>query len=234
MTSYEVIMVDVKKKFPGFEMDAAWRAGRGVTVLFGSSGSGKTTMLRMIAGLEQPDEGYINAAGRILFDGKINLKPEERHVGFIFQDYALFPWLTVRKNIMFGVPRGQRRDSESWIDTLITTFEISHLLDRQPARLSGGEAQRVALARALAPRPELLLMDEPFSAVDGALRIQLRKFIRDIQKEWGIPVILVTHDMTEAHLMGDHLVKVERGKVSYEGSMDGLVQGFNEKIQVAF
>jgi len=234
MTSGEVIMINVKKKFPGFEMDATWRAGREITVLFGPSGSGKTTMLRIIAGLEQPDKGYVNVANRILFDEKINLKPEKRHVGFAFQNHALFPWLTVKKNILFGIPRGQRRNSMTWVDMLITTFEIGHLLDKYPAHLSGGEAQRVALARALAPRPELLLMDEPFSAVDGALRIQLRNFIRNIQKEWDIPVILVTHDMTEAHLMGDHLVKMCRGKVVYDGPVDGLVKQSSGAAMVAY
>lgn len=229
-----MLIVNAKKKYSGFEMNAVWRAGRGITVLFGPSGSGKTTMLRMIAGLEQPDEGFVSASDRVLFDGTINLKPEERHVGFVFQDYALFPWLTVRKNILFGIARGHRQDGKAWVDTLITTFEIGHLLDKRPAHLSGGEAQRVALARALAPHPELLLMDEPFSAVDGALRIQLRTFIKDIQKEWGIPVILVTHDMTEAHLIGDHLVKMDQGKVIYNGSMDGLVQHDSHPVMAAY
>lgn len=191
-------------------------------------------MLRIIAGLEQPDEGYVNVANRILFDGKINLKPEKRHVGFAFQDHALFPWLTVKKNILFGIPRGQRERSMAWVDTLITTFGIGYLLDKRPAHLSGGEAQRVALARALAPRPELLLMDEPFSAVDGALRIQLRNFIRNIQKEWDIPVILVTHDMAEAHLMGDHLVKMYQGGVIYDGPVDGLVKQSSGAAMVAY
>jgi len=227
-------MVNVKKKFSDFEMNTTWRAGREITVLFGPSGSGKTTLLRMIAGLEQPDEGCISAADRVLFDKKTNLKPEERHVGFVFQDYALFPWLTVKKNIQFGIPRGQRRSSMAWVDTLVTTFGIGPLLDKRPARLSGGEAQRVALARALAPHPELLLMDEPFSAVDGTLRIQLRNFIRDIQKEWGIPVILVTHDLTEAHLIGDHLVRLDAGRVSYEGPIDGLVQNRSTELMAAY
>ncbi|MDQ6958548.1 MAG: ATP-binding cassette domain-containing protein [Mariprofundaceae bacterium] len=215
-------------------MNTTWRAGREITVLFGPSGSGKTTLLRMIAGLEQPDEGCISAANRVLFDKKNNLKPEERHVGFVFQDYALFPWLTVRKNIQFGIPRGQRRSSMVWVDTLITTFGLGPLLDKRPARLSGGEAQRVALARALAPHPELLLMDEPFSAVDGTLRIQLRNFIRDIQKKWNIPVILVTHDLTEAHLIGDHLVRLDAGRVSYEGPIDGLVQNISTELMAAY
>jgi len=229
-----MLLVNVKKKFSGFEMNAIWRAGREITVLFGPSGSGKTTMLRIIAGLELPDKGYVNVADRILFNGEINLTPEKRHVGFVFQDHALFPWLTVKKNILFGIPRRQRRNSMAWVDTLIATVEIGHLLDKHPAHLSGGEAQRVALARALAPRPDLLLMDEPFSAVDGALRIQLRNFIRHIQKEWDIPVILVTHDMTEAHLMGDHLVKMCRGEVTYDGPVDGLVKQSSDAAMVAY
>jgi len=227
-------MVNVKKRFLDFEINASWRAGREITVLFGPSGSGKTTLLRMIAGLEKPDEGYISAADRVLFNGTINLKPEARHVGFIFQKYALFPWLTVRENIQFGIPRSQRRNSMAWTDTLITTLGLGSLLDQRPARLSGGEAQRVALARALALQPEMLLMDEPFSAVGGSLRMQLRNFIRSIQKEWNIPVILVTHDLTEAHLIGDHLIRLDAGSVSYNGSIDGLAQNRANELMAAY
>ncbi len=229
-----MLIVKTKKAFPGFEINAVWRSGREVTVLFGPSGSGKTTLLRMIAGLEQPDEGYISAADRVLFDGTVNLKPEARKIGFVFQNYALFPWLTVRKNIRFGLPRSRRQSSTAWLDTLTTTLGIGSLLDQRPARLSGGEAQRVALARALAPHPELLLMDEPFSAVGGALRIQLRNFIRGIQKEWGIPVVLVTHDLTEAHLIGDHLIRLDAGRVSYDGPIDGLVQNRPNELMAAY
>jgi len=229
-----MLRVNVKKKFLDFEINASWRAGCEITVLFGPSGSGKTTLLRMIAGLEKPDEGYISAADRVLFNGTINLKPEARHVGFIFQKYALFPWLTVRENIRFGIPRSQRRSSMVWIDTLITTLGIGSLLDQRPAQLSGGEAQRVALARALAMRPEVLLMDEPFSAVGGVLRMQLRNFIRSIQKKWNIPVVLVTHDMTEAYLIGDHLVKMDKGEIIYNGSMDGLVQHDSHPVMAAY
>ncbi len=229
-----MIIVNIKKRFDGFEMDAAWRAGREVTVLFGPSGSGKTTMLRMIAGLEQPDEGRITVGGRILFDEKTSLKPEERRVGLVFQGHALFPWLTVKRNIFFGLPHHERRSGNEWTRKLVDVFGIGALLDKRTAHLSGGEAQRVALARALSPRPELLLLDEPFSALHGPLRIQLRKFIKDIQCEWRIPVILVTHDLTEAHLIGDHLVKMERGRVSYEGSVDGLVNHGANPVMAAY
>ncbi|MDQ6960830.1 MAG: ATP-binding cassette domain-containing protein [Mariprofundaceae bacterium] len=226
--------MNVKKRFTGFEMEASWRAGREVTVLFGPSGSGKTTLLRMIAGLERPDEGRISVGGRILFDEKTSLKPEERRVGLVFQDHALFPWLTVGQNIFFGLPHHERRVGNKWARTLVDVFGIGALLDKRPGHLSGGEAQRVALARALSPRPELLLLDEPFSALHGPLRTQLRKFIKDIQHEWSIPVILVTHDLTEAHLIGDHLVKIERGRVSYEGPVDGLVNHGSNPVMAAY
>jgi molybdate transport system ATP-binding protein len=229
-----MIIVNVKKRLAEFSLDATWRAGREITVLFGPSGSGKTTLLRLIAGLDQPDEGRVVIAGRVLFDETINLKPEKRRVGFVFQDYALFPWLSVKENILFGIPKRDRQQAAEWIQRLETTFQIDELLYKHPARLSGGEAQRVALVRALAPRPELLLLDEPFSAVHGQLRAQLRGFIKDIQNQWDIPVILVTHDLTEAHLIGDRLVRLEAGHVTYEGSVDGLVQNKTSELMAAY
>lgn len=229
-----MIIVSVKKQLPDFSMDATWRAGREITVLFGPSGSGKTTLLRLIAGLEQPDEGRVVIAGRVLFDEQTNLKPEKRKVGFVFQDYALFPWLTVKENILFGIPKKNRKQSAEWMQTLETTFQISELLHKHPAHLSGGEAQRVALVRALAPKPELLLLDEPFSAVHGQLRSELRSFIKNIQQQWDIPVILVTHDLTEAHLIGDRLVRLEAGRVTYEGSVDGLAQNSASELLAAY
>jgi molybdate transport system ATP-binding protein len=229
-----MIIVSAKKQLPGFSLDVTWRAGREITVLFGPSGSGKTTLLRLIAGLDQPDEGRVVISGRVLFDETTNLKPEQRHIGFVFQDYALFPWLSVKENILFGIPKRNRQPSAGWVQTLETTFRISEMLHKYPVQLSGGEAQRVALVRALAPRPELLLLDEPFSAVHGELRTQLRGFIKDIQKQWDIPVILVTHDLTEAHLIGDRLVRLEAGLVTYEGPVDGLVQTQTSELMAAY
>jgi molybdate transport system ATP-binding protein len=229
-----MIIISVKKQLTDFFLDATWRAGREITVLFGPSGSGKTTLLRLIAGLEQPDEGRVIIAGRVLFDEKTNLKPEKRHVGFVFQDYALFSWLTVKENILFGIPKKNRQQASEWMQTLETTFQIDELLHKHPAGLSGGEAQRVALVRALAPKPELLLLDEPFSAVHGQLRAQLRGFIKDIQQQWDIPVILVTHDLTEAHLIGNRLIRLEAGLVTYEGSVDGLVQNNASRLLASY
>jgi molybdate transport system ATP-binding protein len=229
-----MIIVSAKKQLPGFSLDATWRAGREITVLFGPSGSGKTTLLRLIAGLDQPDEGRVVIAGRVLFDETTNLKPEQRHIGFVFQDYALFPWLSVKENILFGIPKKDRPKRAEWVQRLEKTFQISALLHKYPAQLSGGEAQRVALVRALAPRPELLLLDEPFSAVHGELRTQLRGFIKEIQQQWDIPVILVTHDLTEAHLIGDRLVRLEAGLVTYEGPVDGLVKKHTSELMAAY
>jgi len=229
-----MIIVSAKKQLPGFSLDATWRAGREITVLFGPSGSGKTMLLRLIAGLDQPDEGRVVIAGRVLFDEATNLKPEQRRVGFVFQDYALFPWLTVKENILFGIPKRDRPKRAEWMQILETTFQIHELLHKHPAQLSGGEAQRVALVRALAPKPELLLLDEPFSAVHGQLRAELRSFIKDIQQQWNIPVILVTHDLTEAHLIGDRLVRLEAGLVTYQGPVDGLVKKHSSELLAAY
>jgi molybdate transport system ATP-binding protein len=229
-----MIIVSAKKQLPGFSLDVTWRAGREITVLFGPSGSGKTTLLRLIAGLDQPDEGRVVIAGRVLFDNRTNLKPEQRRVGFVFQDYALFPWLSVKENILFGIPKRDRPKRAEWMQRLETTFQIHELLHKYPVQLSGGEAQRVALVRALAPEPELLLLDEPFSAVHGELRTQLRSFIKNIQQLWNIPVILVTHDLTEAHLIGDRLVRLEAGLVTYEGPVDGLVKNNASELMAAY
>lgn len=227
-----MIIVNVQKRLGNLDLDAAWRADCEVTVLFGPSGAGKTTLLRLIAGLERPDGGRIAVGGRILFGDGVNLKPERRRLGYVFQDAALFPWLTIEENILFALPR-QRR-GEAWIEELVATFQLGDLLRQRPASLSGGEAQRVALARALAPRPEMLLLDEPFAAVDSGLRVQLRGFVKDIQRNWQIPVIMVTHDLTEAHLVGDRLVRLEHGRVVYEGPVDGLVQRSAAKLMAAY
>lgn len=211
-----MIIAIIKKSFPDFTLDVSLRFGREFVVLAGPNGSGKTTLLRAIAGLEAPDDGRITVFDRTFFDKDKNLKlkPEERGVGYVFQGATLFPWLNVEKNVRFGL-KGKDVD-EAWMERLAIELDISHLMNRSPARLSGGETQRVALARALAPKPDMLLLDEPFSAVDMELRPALREFVADYQRANDIPVLMVTHDFAETHTLADRVFKLEAGSLRAE------------------
>lgn len=208
-------IIVIKKRFQDFKLDASLRFGREIVALTGPNGSGKTTILRLIAGLEEPDEGRIVAMGHTFFDHqeKVSLAPEKRSVGYVFQDAALFPWLTVDKNIRFGLKDKGSKVADEWLAELCGELKVTHLLGRYPLRLSGGEAQRVALVRALAPCPDLLLLDEPFSAVDMELRPSVRRYILSLQRKWNIPVVMVTHDHAEIHTMADRVFNLDGGKV---------------------
>jgi molybdate transport system ATP-binding protein len=190
-----------------------------VTVLFGPSGCGKTTVLRCLAGLERPDEGMIHFGGKAWFDAAkgVHLPPQERDVGFVFQDYALFPHLTVEQNIGYGLRRLKTAESTRRVTELVERVELRGVEQRRPRQLSGGQQQRVALARALASRPRLLLLDEPLSAMDAALRLELRAELRRVLASCDIPVLLVTHDRDEALALGNQLIVMSRGKVLQSG-----------------
>ncbi len=209
-------IVVIKKRFQDFKLDASLRFGREIVALTGPNGSGKTTLLRSIAGLEDPDEGRIVAMGHTFFDHQeqVSLAPEKRNVGYVFQEAALFPWLTVDKNIRFGLKDKEGAVAGKWLVELCEELKVTHLLGRYPARLSGGEAQRVALVRALAPCPDLLLLDEPFSAVDMELRPSVRRYILSLQRKWNIPVVMVTHDHAELHTMADRVFNLDAGRVT--------------------
>ena len=199
----------------GFVLDAELRLAlreAPVTVLFGPSGAGKTTLLRVLAGLERADEGEIAFAGRTWFDAArgIDLAPQKRRAGFLFQDYALFPHLTVRQNVEFAARRGAA-------DGLLKAFGLAELADRMPRAISGGQQQRAALARALAAGPELLLLDEPLSALDAATRAHLRHELRRALIGGGVPAIVVTHDRTEAVALGDWMAVMIDGRIRQAG-----------------
>ena len=182
-----------------------------VTVLYGPSGSGKTTLLRMIAGLADPDEGEISFAGAPWFVAGASMPPQKRRAGFLFQDYALFPHLTVAGNIGFGV----REPSDA--AALIERFGLLELAGRYPRQISGGQQQRVALARALAAKPSLLLLDEPLSALDPATRARTRAELRRSLVDSGAPAIVVTHDRTEAITLADWVAVVAGGSIRQAG-----------------
>jgi molybdate transport system ATP-binding protein len=194
-------------------------SGPSVTVLFGPSGCGKTTVLRCLAGLERPEEGSIQFAAETWFDARQGfcLAPQQRGIGYVFQDYALFPHLTVEGNIGYGLG-GLRAAERKWrVREMLDHFELADVAHRRPRHLSGGQQQRVSLARALVRRPRLLLLDEPLSALDTALREELRGELRHVLAECDIPVFLVTHDRAEALALGDELVVISGGAVRQSG-----------------
>jgi molybdate transport system ATP-binding protein len=216
-----ILALDVVRRFRGGPTVAA-RAevpleGGLVTVLFGPSGSGKTTVLRAIAGLDRPDEGVVRFAGETWFDSAagVFLPPQRRGVGFLFQDYALFPHLSVAANVGYGVARPRRAAAVASVAARLGLEPL--LLPRRPGQLSGGQRQRVALARALAPRPRLLLLDEPLSALDAPARAVLRAELRRAIEEAAIPAITVTHDRTEALALGDRILVVVDGAIRQSG-----------------
>jgi molybdate transport system ATP-binding protein len=206
-----VVTVDLRQRADGFN----------VTVLFGPSGCGKTTALRCLAGLERPQRGRIEFQNDLWFDDsrRVFRLPQQRDVGFLFQDYALFPHLTVAENIGYGLSKSQTSQRRRIVADMLARFQISELAGRYPHQISGGQQQRVALARVLACRPRLLLLDEPLSALDEALRNELRRQLRDLLAEFAIPVILVTHDRVEAMSLGDRIAVMEGGSIRQEGTI---------------
>jgi molybdate transport system ATP-binding protein len=216
-----VIEVDITKTLSSrgrsFTLQSRFSSNREFVVLFGPSGSGKTLTLQSIAGITTPDTGRIVCADRVLFDSAAGIDVRARHrgIGYVFQDYALFPHLTVAENVAFGLantwpwglPKGERRRVAGFLEL----FEISHLAKSLPAELSGGQRQRVALARALAPRPALLLLDEPFAALDMLLREKMRSELLDLQSRFRVPVVMITHDPEDVRVLAQTLVIYESG-----------------------
>jgi len=196
---------------------ASFAASTGaITALLGPSGSGKTTLLRVIAGLEEPDAGTVRIHG----DDVTRTPPRERGIGFVFQGYALFSHMSVRDNIAFGLSiRGQtRRQIASRVDELLALVQLSELGARMPGQLSGGQRQRVAFARALATRPKVLLLDEPFGALDARVRLELRTWLRELHARTHVTTILVTHDQEEALELSDQIVLMQDGGVVQKGA----------------
>ncbi len=188
-----------------------------VTCLLGPSGCGKSTTLRMIAGVERPDAGRVLIDGVTMSEGALFLPPEARSVGLMFQDFALFPHLSVAGNVAFGL-RGSREDKARRVAELLEKVNLGGFGPKQPHELSGGEQQRVALARALAPRPRVMLMDEPFSGLDNRLRDGIRDSTLDVLKEEGTAVLLVTHEPDEAMRMGDEIALMRGGRIVQRGA----------------
>ena len=215
------IYVDIEKNLESFHMNVKFEAGNEVLALLGASGCGKSMTLKCIAGIEKPDKGKIVLDGMTLFDSQkhINLPPQDRHVGLMFQNYALFPNMTVLQNISVAAKREKdlkkRQDS---IQHVIFSLGLNELSSYYPHQLSGGQQQRVALARILVSDPKIMLLDEPFSALDNHLRFRLEQDVRNVIHSFGKSVILVSHDRDEVYRMADQIAVMNNGQIDAYGS----------------
>ena len=210
------LIVDIRKRLGNFTLEAAFEAEDGITGILGPSGCGKSMTLKCIAGVEKPDAGHIELDGVTLFDAarKIDLPPQRRQLGYLFQNYALFPNMTVRQNILCGLHRENSREvREERVREIVRLLRLEGLEEHRPAQLSGGQAQRAALARILVSEPKLLMLDEPFSALDGHLRDSLKLELRDLLKGFGREVLLVTHGRDEAYDLCGRIAVMDAGRL---------------------
>ena len=224
-----MISIDIHKELEGsngkllLDLQATISTGSFVT-LYGPSGSGKTSTLRIMAGLMRPDSGSISVNSRTWFDSgkKINLPPQRRNIGYVFQDYALFPHLTVRENLEFAL---KNRKNASIVDELIELTELGDLHRRKPDTLSGGQQQRVALARSLVQKPEILLLDEPLAALDYKIRLKMQDYLLRLHREFKLTTILVSHDIGEISKLSDLVFVLENGQISNKGKAAEIFVG---------
>jgi len=207
-----------------FALDIAFDSASRRIALFGPSGAGKSLTLRAIAGLLMPDAGRIVLNGRTLFDAEagINVRPQERRVAYLFQEYALFPHLTVGQNIAFGLSKSWRNprrgathpETDRWVEA----FGLREIVGNYPGEISGGQKQRVALARALVARPDIVLLDEPFSALDPALRQRMRQELRALQASLDVPMVVISHDPADVEALGEHVLEIREGRIHGSGT----------------
>ncbi|MEI7968491.1 MAG: ATP-binding cassette domain-containing protein [Betaproteobacteria bacterium] len=221
-----------------FDLDAQFRCEQDVTVIFGPSGSGKSVTLQAVAGLLRPREGFVKLGDRVLFDASrgTDLPARQRRVAYVFQDYALFPHLSVERNVAFplqpwwrlaiGSPERRR------VAEMLDVFEIGHLAASYPAQLSGGQRQRVALARALVGEPELLLLDEPFSALDPLLRERTRHELLRLRDRFRVPMVVITHDPDDVATLADRVIVFRDGRVAATGATGDVLAGVESGPQV--
>ena len=207
------LYVDIEKTLGAFHLKVCFEAGNGVLSLLGGSGCGKSMTLKCIAGIERPDRGRIELNGVTLFDSekRIDLPPQRRRVGYLFQQYALFPNMTVRQNIRCGVR--ERAGADEAVDAILRRMHLEHVEKLKPRQLSGGQQQRTALARILVNEPEVLLLDEPFSALDSHLRLELEQEVRGIIRGFGKPVLFVSHNREEVFRLTDNIAIMRDGAI---------------------
>ena len=212
------LSVNIEKQLGNFSLKVCFEAESEILALLGASGCGKSMTLKCIAGIEKPDRGRIVLDDFVLFDSEkhINLPPQKRKVGYLFQQYALFPNMTVRQNILCGVR--DRKNAESALRQIISAMHLEGMEQKRPHQLSGGQQQRVALARILVNEPEVLMLDEPFSALDSHLRFQLEREVQAILKDYGKTVLLVSHDRDEVFRLSERIAVMHNGKVDAYGT----------------
>jgi molybdate transport system ATP-binding protein len=217
-----MLEVTLQKRFASFDLSVAFTTGEELVALFGPSGSGKSLTLQAIAGTVSPDAGRIVLDHQPLYDHvqHYNLPSQQRRVGYVPQHYALFPHLSVAQNIAFGLGRVPQRVRAQRLGELLELFGMQGFEHRLPRQLSGGQQQRVALARALAVQPRLLLLDEPFTALDGVLRDTLRQELAQVHARWGITVLLVTHDLADVFALGQRVIVYDSGRIIQQGTRD--------------
>ncbi|MGB9607250.1 MAG: ABC transporter ATP-binding protein [bacterium] len=208
------------KTLPGFSLDVEWEADDEFVVLFGHSGAGKSMTLRLIAGLTEPDEGFVKLNGDVFYDSerKINVPPQKRPFGYVFQDSTLFPHMTVKGNIAYGGKHLDKRTLEQRIKQMMEVFQLEGLENRFPHQISGGQKRRVALAMALMREPKALLLDEPLSALDSQIKLEVMELLREVKERFNIPVVFVTHDIFEALSLADKMIIYINGRVAQIGT----------------
>jgi molybdate transport system ATP-binding protein len=217
------LSIDIQRSLGGFELNTTFEAPEGVTVLFGRSGSGKTSVVKSVAGLVTPEQGRITLNGRILFDAgtRTDVPVHKRRLGYVFQDSRLFPHLSVRDNLCYAA-RVSGRGAKDPKD-VGALLGISHLLDRRTHSLSGGEAQRVAIGRALLSEPDMLLMDEPLASLDGPRKAEILPYLETLRRETGLSILYVTHNMAEVARLATHIVLIDDGRVVRSGAPEEVL-----------
>jgi molybdate transport system ATP-binding protein len=220
------LAVDIKHRLGSFRLDARFAAGGGLTALFGRSGAGKTSLINVIAGLIRPDQGRVVVDDVTVVDTEqgIFVPVHKRRVGYVFQDGRLFPHLTVRQNLLYGRWFAPKPERHGELDKVADLLGISHLLDRRPAKLSGGEKQRVAIGRALLASPRLLLMDEPLASLDEARKAEILPYIERLRDESGVPIVYVSHSVPEVVRLASTIVLVSAGSVAAVGPTAEITQ----------
>lgn len=211
--------VAFRRQFAGLSLDVAFDAPAGVTALYGPSGCGKTSSVNAVAGLLTPDAGRIVLNGQTLFGGRVNLPPNRRRIGYVFQDARLFPHMTVAKNLNYGTRFAPDPPDTATHGRVIEMLGLGDLLTRRPAGLSGGERQRVAIGRALLSAPQLLIMDEPLASLDPARKAEILPYLTRLRAAGGPPILYVSHAMAEIAALADHLIVMAEGRVSHAGPL---------------